>query len=99
MLLSKSNRERGVQGKSNIGKIKKSTLRSKFKNSPNSLDTGDTAALSPILDIASKYSLAARPMAGKAPQNVQLGQRTQQPQLSERLLPLTTTSITSKVAG
>lgn len=34
-------------------------------NLPNSLETGDTAALSPILDIASKYSFPARFIAGK----------------------------------
>lgn len=34
-------------------------------NSPNSLETGDTAALSPILDIASKYIFPAKVIAGK----------------------------------
>lgn len=40
------------------------------RNLPNSLETGDTAALSPILDIASKYSFAARVIAGKSSHNV-----------------------------
>lgn len=34
-------------------------------NSPNSLETGDTAALSPILDIASKYIFPAKVIAAK----------------------------------
>lgn len=32
---------------------------------PNSLETGDTAAFSPIFDIASKYNFPARVIAGK----------------------------------
>lgn len=55
----------------------RSNVRTQQENLPNSLETGDTAALSPILDIASKYSFAARVMAGKALQNVQFYQMIQ----------------------
>lgn len=41
-------------------------------NLPNSLETGDTAALSPILDIASKYNFPASAIAGKNDKNVWL---------------------------
>lgn len=39
--------------------------REQHRNLPNSLETGDTAAFSPILDSASKYNFPAMDIAGK----------------------------------